>query len=250
MINFTCMKTTLTIIAFICSCVLFAQDPPEKYQQIWNEVNEGDSKVAKKKLSKLLKNNPNDPWLYWMSGILIDHGGDQSDAKTFYEKALAVDSTFGPAYYNLASLLDSDSHTDKKIELLSKAIKFYPQNGFSHISRGELYLKKGLFDLAMADAESAKKCELIDPIAVDGLIIEILYAQKKTKELQSFVKSGNYADTGSMWGMNTLDILIKVYEELNQPENICKVCKSIQQDYDIIGIPIPETISEKLKNCK
>ncbi len=244
------MKTTLTIIAFICSCVLFAQEPPEKYRKVWVDVNEGDSKAAKKELSKLLKNNPKDPWLYWMSGILIDSGDDQGDAKAFYEKALEADSTFGPAYYNLAILLDGDSHTDKKIGVLSKAIRFYPQNGFSHIARGELYLKKGLFDLAMADAESAKKCELIDLIAVDGLIIEILYAQKKNKELQSFVKSGNYAVTGSMWNMSTLDILIKVYEELNQPENICKICKSIQQDYDILGIPIPETISEKLKNCK
>lgn len=245
------MKTTLTIITFIlCSCVLFAQDPPEKYQKIWEEINEGDPKTAKKQLSKSLKNNPTDPWLYWMSGILIDHGEDQGDAKAFYEKALAVDSTFGPAYYNLASLLDDDSDTDKKIELLSKAIKFYPQNGFSYVSRGELYLKKGLYELAMADAESSKKSELIDPMATDGLIIEILYAQKKTGELHDFVKSGNYADAASMWYSSTLDILISVYEELNQLENVCKICKSIQEEYSMLGVPVPESIAEKLKKCK
>ncbi|WP_300665785.1 hypothetical protein [Fluviicola sp.] len=244
------MKTTLTIIAFLYSCLVFAQDPPEKYQKIWAEVNEGDSKKAKKELSKSIKNNPEDPWLYWMSGILINNGTDQGDAKTFYEKALAVDSTFGPAYYSLASLLDDDSNTDKKIELFSKAIKFYPQNGFSYVARGELYLKKGLYELAMTDAESAKKSELIDLMAVDGLIIEVLYAQKKTRELHAFIKSGNYTDSVFMWDTHTINILISVYEELNQPENVCKVCKSILEDYDMVGIPVPETISEKLKKCK
>lgn len=250
MLNFASMKTTLTIIAFICSCVLFAQDPPKKYQKIWDEINEGDPKTAKKQLSKSLKNNPTDPWLYWMSGILIDQGDDQGDAKAFYEKALAVDSTFGPAYYNLASLLDDDSDTDKKIELLSKAIKFYPQNGFSYVSRGELYLKKGLYELAMADAESAKKCELIDLSAIDGLIIEVLHAQGKTRELHSFVKSGNYSDVYHMWNSSTIDILINVYEELNQPENVCQICKSIQEEYSMLGVPVPESIAEKLKKCK
>lgn len=249
MINFGFMKTALTIFSLICTFLLFAQEPPKKYQKIWSEVNEGDPKAAKKGLSKLIKDNPNDPWPYWMSGILIDTGSDQGDPKAFYEKALAVDSTFGPAYYNLALLFDSDSSTDKKIELFSKAIKYYPQNGFSYISRGELYLQKGLYDLAMADAESARKSELIDLMAIDGLIIEVLDAQGKTKELHAFIKSGDYATIYHMWNNNTLDILIKVYEELNQMENVCKICRSIQEEYSMAEAPVPAAISEKLKNC-
>lgn len=242
------MKTILTILSLIFSTALFAQDVPEKYQKLWEMVGEGESEMVNKKLSKELKKNPNDPWLNWMMGVSCTFT-EEEKAKSYYKKAIAIDSTIGPAYYNLATTLNDSTEIDQKIELYGKAIKFDPKNGFSLVYRGELYLKQGHYELAMKDAENAKKCELIDLILIDGLIIQILDAQGKTEELKYFVDKGKYADTYPIWNSDIDYILIRVYEELNQPENVCKICKLLKKEYSMFDQDPPAPILEKLKNC-
>jgi tetratricopeptide (TPR) repeat protein len=245
------MKTTLTIIiCFLFSGILFSQEVPAKYQKLWQEINESDEEAAQKKVLKLLKKDPQDPWLNWMMGESYTLY-DTEKAKEYFEKTIELDSTIGPAYYSLAGMLDDSLDIDQKIGLYSKAIKFDPSFGFSNINRGELYLKKGRSDLAMLDAEAAKKCEFTELIIVDALIIEILNAEGKTKELHALVKNGEYSDKAFLWDQSTIDIVIRVYEELNQPEDVCKICRMIQQELSMFEKDPPPNIQEKIKNnCK
>lgn len=245
---FLTMKFILTIIAFLSVSILFAQNVPAKYQKLWQEVNESDPEVIREEILKKLKKEPNDGWLNWLAGETNEHM-DPEAARMYYEKAISVDSTVGAAYYSLASFLDESTEIDRCIYLFTKAIKFDPQLGFSYIYRGQLYLQKGLSDLAMADAVASKKCEMTDPLTADGLIIEILNADGKTKELHEFIQKGKYSDNEMIWNSRTNEIIIRVYEELNQPEDVCKMCRMIQETAAMLEAKTPAEILEKLKKC-
>lgn len=242
------MKFTLIIISIIFSGILLAQEVPAKYQKLWQNINEAEDESARKELLKELKKSPKDPWLNFIAGHAYLFS-EPEKAQSYFEKTIAIDSTIGPAYYGLALTLDDSLDIDREITLYGKAIKFDPGDGFSHLYRGGLYLKKGLPDLAMADAEAAKKCELTDPLAIDGLLIEVMDYEGKTKELHSFVKNGGYSDIELMWNQSTIDIVIRVYEELNQPQDVCKMCRMIQKEYSMFEKDPPAEIQEKLKKC-
>ena len=246
------MRNYLILLFAIIVSPVFAQDPPEKYQEVWQMVNEMDPNNSKtnKKLEQLRKENPNDPWIYWISGINCNPVTGNEAAAIFYKKAIEVDSTFPHAYYNLA-VLDNDTTEQayrNQINLLTKALKYDANLGFAFIVRGDAHLALGELDQAMQDCLSARKTNDIDPMEANRLEVEILWKQNKKKEAFKLVRKSSLAD--GMWGTDFSVLLASIYEEMGEHEKACMCYYMAAEPFDAMEMEVPAAIAEGVKKCQ
>lgn len=241
------MKTILTFIIVLITTISFAQDPPEKYQKIWHEINEGDTESALKELKKIIKTKPKDPWPYWMMGISLHSEESQSEICGYFEQAIAADSTFAPAYFNLATNLDYDSLNYQRAEkLYTKAIQLGGEN-FYYTSRGDLYLRQKKYDLAIKDAKSAKLIESQDCYFANQIIIKSLYGQGKTADLKMFLKLNDPNDGGGPPEAEYQYFLGELYESWGEPTKACPYFRQAVADTEfMLDIVDPGVLDEQL----
>ncbi len=264
------MKILLTSFLLLFSTALYAQDPPEKYQKVWMELNEGDSEKAGKELEKIIKKKPNDPWPYWMLGNSLLFGPENEIAIGHLETAIAIDSTFAPAYYNLAVALDaSDSLNLIRIEhYYTKAIQYSPKTDHYYAARAEFYLSQMQYDAALLDAMKAKEVNPESDNAsiwfANKVIIEVFHDQNQMDKLKSFLALNDPNKGAGPEDPDYQYLLATIYESLGDQAKACKAYKqalSEQAFYDEMFAemsedsrpPQPEWLSkakEKVKKCK
>lgn len=246
------MRNNLFIIFLFCLQTVFAQDPPEKYQEIWSQVNmsEPGSGSVLKELKTLREKNPNDPWIYWISGIYCNPVTGQDEAAAFYRQAITVDPKFPYAYYNLASTIDdtTEEACREKIELYSKAIEFDPTHGFALLSRGQTYLDLNEYEAAMADCERARKCPDIDVLQVEMLQLQILWKQNKKQEALDLIRKVDFSE--GFWGTDDELLLAALYTEIGDKQKACVCYRNAAEPYEMMGEEMPEEIAKGLKKCK
>lgn len=229
----------------------FSQNPPEKYQEIWEQVNmsEPGSKSVLKDLKTLREKNPSDPWIYWISGINCNPVNGQDEAAAFYRQAIAADSTFPHAYYNLASIIEDTTEKARQeaIYLYTKAVKYDPTLGFAFLARGYIYLEMMVYDAAMADCERSRKCPDMDPLQVDMLQLQIFLKQNKKQEAMNLIHKVDFSN--GIWGTNDELLLANLYEEIGDLEKACFCYRNAAEPYEMMGDELPEKISNGLKKC-
>lgn len=216
------MKTILTTFILLISLNFFAQDVPDKYQDIWTECNEGDPKKVHKKLDKLIKKNPNDPWLYWMKGNVGFSYGPENNK--YFEKAIQLDSTFAAAYYSLAiNIFEEDENSQLKKEVLyTKAIKYSKEPiSYYFTARSDLYIEMKKFDLALIDAEQARKIEDIDQFEANRVYIYALNGLNRDKDLKAFLFSNDVIN-GGMAGSDYYILVGSLYEKYKMKNKACE----------------------------
>jgi len=245
------MRNYLLIVLLFCFQHVFAQDPPEKYAQIWTKVNQmepGSSSVLKE-LKKLRKENPSDPWIYWISGINCNPVIGQEEAALFYRQAIAADSTFPHAYYNLASTIDDTSEigSREKIDLYTKAVTYDPNLGFAYLGRANAYFQLGDYDAAWADCELSRKYMEYDMHQSDALQLQILWKQNKKQEALELVKKVPFNE--GMWGTHFNLLLASIYEEIGDLKNACFSYRNAAEPFEMMGEEIPVEIKNGLKKC-
>lgn len=215
------MKTILTTLILLVSLNFFAQDVPEKYQELWMECNTTERDDALKKIDKLIKKNPKDPWVYWMRGVQTFNGIE--NGKEYFETALKLDSTFAPAYFSLATCIDATNEVAiKKIEFLyTKAIELSKDVDYHYyIVRGIFYADQKKFDLALADAKNAKEIENID-IAVNQLFVYALYGLNMEKELKQFMFENDVVNV-PMADFDYYILVGSLYEKFRMKTRACE----------------------------
>lgn len=245
------MKTILTSILLLITAISFAQVPPDKYQKIWNDMNEGDGSYAQKELKKIIKTNPKDPWPYWLMGISLNPYQDQ-EASVYFEQAIAADSTFAPGYYNLGSCLESDPANYPRVEkLYTKAIELEPNNNYNYIARGGLYKDWKKYDLAIKDCKTAK---LIEPGAcyfANQIIIKSLYAQENMNDLKTFLKLNDPNNGGGPPEGDYQFFLGELYEGWGEPEKACPYYKQAVEDTEfMLDIVEPGVLDKQLEQYR
>ena len=216
------MKTILTSLILLVSMNLFAQEVPEKYQDIWMECNEGEPKKVHKKIDKLIKKNPNDPWLYWMKGNIGFSTTNENNK--YFEKAIQIDSSFAAAYYSLAiNIFEEDENSQlKKEELYTKAIKYSKEPFFYYyIARSDLYIEMQKFDLALVDAEQARKMDDIDKFEANRVYIYALNGLNREKDLKAFLFSNDVVN-GGMAGSEYYILVGSLYEKYKMKNKACE----------------------------
>lgn len=246
------MRRYLFIAFLLCLQTAFTQDPPAKYQEIWLQVNTSDpgSKSVLKDLEKLRKNNPSDPWIYWISGINCNPVTGQDEAAAFYRKAISVDSTFSHAYYNLASTIDDTTEKARHeiIDLYTKAVTYDPTLGFAFLARGYAYLDLKEYDAAMADCERSRKCPDMDPMQPNMLQLQILWKQNKKQEAMDLVRRIDFSS--GFWGTDDEMLLAALYEEIGDKQKACICYRNAAEPYEMMDENVPEKIANALKKCK
>jgi tetratricopeptide (TPR) repeat protein len=240
------MRNYLLIAILLCVQPLFAQNPPEKYTDIWMEIGPGGNTSVEKKLAKLRKQNPNDPWIYWISGINCNN----EQAAVFYKQAIAIDSTFPHAYFHLAILNEetTEAALNETIDLYTKAVTYDSTLGYAYLYRGEAYLELGQYDKAVADCELSRKCEDMFQLEVDRVELEILWKQGKKEEAYALARKTNFDD--GMWPTDFEILLGTLYTEIGDRESACAAYRRAEVPYRIREEEIPEEIQKGLNKCK
>lgn len=246
------MRHNLIIILLLfCTQTVFSQDPPEKYQSIWHEINQSEpgSKSVLKELKSLREKNPSDPWIYWISGINCNPVTGQEQAAAFFRKAIEVDPTFPHAYYNLASTINdtNEEALREKIELYTKAVMYDPTLGFAFLGRGQAYLDLKEYDAAMSDCERSRKCPDMDIISVNMLQLHILWMQNKKQEALNLLRSVDLSE--GFWGTDDQLLLASLYEEIGDKQRACTCYRNAAEPYEMMGEELPEKIRNGLIKC-
>lgn len=217
------MKSILLVAVLIIASPLFAQEVPEKYQQIWLEVNEGDQKAVMKKLQKLAKKNPKDPWPYWMLGHSVQYTSKNNLTTGYFLKSLEIDSTFATAHYSYAMSLDQES--EEKILLiekhLGKAIQYTPTDNFYYEARGSFFYEQKRYDEAISDSKYALKLNPENSYLPNRTIVQSLYAKGSKDELKTFLKTFNPLAITAPEDPEYFYLLGKIYEEFEDHTNAC-----------------------------
>lgn len=246
------MKTILTYLVVLITTISFTQEPPEKYQKIWNEINEGDAESAQKELKKIIKTKPKDPWPYWMMGISLENGQENAEKCGYYEQAIAADSSFAPGYYNLANCLDSDSSNYPRIEkLYTKAITLEPNDNHNYVARASLYQDWEKYDLAVKDAKTAKLLDSQDCYFANQIIIKSLYAQRKMDDLRIFLKLNDPNNGGGPPDGEYQFFLGELYEGWGEPAKACPFFMQAVADTEfMLDIVDPGVLDKQLEQYR
>lgn len=244
------MKTILTSILVLIAVISFAQDPPEKYQKIWNDIHEGNIAKAQKELKKIMKAKPKDPWPYWLMGISFNPYQNK-EASVYFEQAIAADSTFAPAYYNLASSLESNDANFPRIEkLYSKAIELAKES-YYYVARASLYQDWKKYDLAIKDCKTAKLIEPENCYFANQIIIQSLYAQGKTDDLRIFLKLNDPNAGGGPPDGEYQFFLGGLYEGWGEPEKACPFYRQAVEDTEfMLDIVDPGVLDDELSQYR
>jgi tetratricopeptide (TPR) repeat protein len=100
--------------------------------------------------------NPKSAETLFHAGSLLSRAGARSVAISFYREALAADSLHTDSMNNLALLLAEDpTQLQEALELLDRAIRRHPQDGYYWSSRGDVRRKAGQEEEAMQDYRRA-----------------------------------------------------------------------------------------------
>jgi len=251
------MRQLIAIICLFSFQFIFAQEVPENYQDLHMRINESPGKSVDKELEKLRKSNPFDPWVFWLSAInckseaISEKTVSQTCSDAYYIHAIAVDSTFSPAYYNLGlNYYYADNEKDTEaLQLFTKAIQYNPNDCYSYLFRGKVNLRLKNYDRAMADYENVKACPDMFKWVIDQFLVEILYAQGKKAEVYQAIREARFADELG-FGEDDFQLLLgALYEEMGEQENACKCYRNVKDMFEMIGMEVPKELEEKVNKC-
>jgi tetratricopeptide (TPR) repeat protein len=223
---------------------------PDKFVEFQYKLDELPFKEKFKLLKKAIKENPNEPWYYWMLASTYSLKEDGKNAIKNYEKSIEMDSKFAAGYASLARFLtDYDStQLDKALIHINKAIALEPKTENFYIDRANIYLKKKEYDLAIKNANIALNLPEPDHYSAYEVIVNALYAQKKQSELTTFLKKTDMSR--GYYGTNFAMLLGSLYEKMKDYEKACNCYRMAAEPYEMMEEKIPANIELKLKNCK
>ena len=122
-------------------------------------LSEGEHEKSIEQFKTILAKNPNQTQPHMLLGTIYE-GQKQLDlAEKHYREALAINPDFAPAANNLAYLLSSQNRNiDEALALAKKAKEKLPDDPNVADTLGYLYLRKGLYDMAIGEfSDSLKK---------------------------------------------------------------------------------------------
>lgn len=182
------MKKGLLILSLIFSTSLcFASDSLSKQAIAFYSDNNYNKSLDLLLQIEETKRTPQD-WLI-LGNILLEKG-EKENAIFMFQKAIAVDSKFYKAYYNLANIFLEDEKYTIAIENYKKAASLDKNNPYLHYNLACAYLKAG-------DIKKAKT-SLIKAVTLNKNIPEIHYnlayvykSLGKTKIAEDYISNYN-----------------------------------------------------------
>ncbi len=223
---------------------------PDKFVEFQYKLDEFTFKEKRKLIKQAMKENPNEPWYYWMLANTYEFDDDTKNVVKNYEKSIELDSKFVAGHANLARYLTGDDSTqlDKALMHINKAIALEPKTENFYIDRANIYLKKKEYDLAIKNANIALNLPEPDHYPAYEVIVTALYAQKKQTELTAFLKKTDVSK--GYFGPAFAMLLGGLYEKMGDSKKACNCYRMAAEPYEMMEEKVPANIELKLKNCK
>lgn len=131
---------------------------------------EGELDAAEALLKKGLKIEPKNTELCFELGVLYDKKGRTDAAIEQMKRVIELDPDHADALNYLGyTYADQGIHLEKAEELVRKALKHKPENGYIIDSLGWVYYKKGVFEKAAEYIEKAARLIPDDPVVLEHL---------------------------------------------------------------------------------
>ncbi len=125
----------------------------KEMKKAMDAYSKGELKPATAYLEKAITQYPQYARAYDMLGVIAIKSSDRTKARSLFSKSMAVDSTFLPAYVDLARMDNEDQNYSASESLLTKAIAINPSNAdaLSLLAATEFANKE--YDKALADVQ-------------------------------------------------------------------------------------------------
>ncbi len=187
-------------------------------------------------LATLIKENPDDPVLLNALGTAKAGEGDFAGAEKELTKAVAIDSRFADAYYNLGLARTRQGRVTDAVEAFLMAVKINPQDAAAHNDLGAIYYSQGKSLLARGHFIKALES---DPLFKNALLnlVDICWESGSQREALGWIKKSLEAVGGKDQG------------EVNfAPITIGKA--AIEKGTDPSFVPSPPKIQDRRKPQK
>ncbi|XP_057340182.1 protein O-mannosyl-transferase Tmtc3 [Microplitis mediator] len=124
-------------------------------------------KVARERLLKLLRKDPNNERLHFNLGMLAMDDHDVASAERWFKNAVALKEDFRSALFNLALLLAEEQRPLEAVTFLNQLVRFHPDHIKGLILLGDIYINN------LKDFNAAENCYRkilqLDPKNIQGL---------------------------------------------------------------------------------
>jgi len=144
-------------------------------------LKKGNYNQAIKEFEVVLKKWPDDSRCYNKLGVCYASLRDFIKAKSYLEKALALDLKYPEPYNNLGNICLEEKEYEKSIELYKKALELNPDYAAAHSNLGLAYKRTKRINEAVKHFKSAAEIDRKAPIS------EIKKIRMKTKTKNNII---------------------------------------------------------------
>jgi tetratricopeptide (TPR) repeat protein len=246
------MKKILFLLILVFASTVSAQSLSEEYAAIMNDLMYMKYKQKFKHLDKVFKDNPNDPWYYWMKADIYALGEKDKETRACYEKAISLDSTFAAGYGSYARYLvnNVDGDFEKAVELSTKAIELDRTEFYYYIDRAEAYLKLKKYDEALSDAFFYIDQDGVFVFVGQMVLINCYIEQNDQEKLKELLMSFAVNEIDFMAGPDLAIRIGDYYLSYGDQERACGAFRVAAENYDMLGGKAPDDFQEKLNKCE
>ncbi len=246
------MKKILFLLILVFASTVSAQSLSEENVAIMNDLMYMKYKQKLKHLDKMFKDNPNDPWYYWMKADVYGMEGDDANARLCYEKSVEVDPKFAAGYGSYARYLVNNVVGDfeKAVELSTKAIELDQTEFYYYIDRAEAYLKLKKYDEALSDAFFYMDQDGVFRFVGQIVVINCYIEQNDQEKLKELLMSFGVNEIDFMAGPVLATTIGNYYLTYGDQERACGAFLVAAENYDLLGGELPDDLQEKLKKCE
>jgi tetratricopeptide (TPR) repeat protein len=246
------MKYLFILFLFVGSIQSKAQTIPDKYAGIFNQTYMVPYAEKFELLADFFKDNPNEPWYFWMQATIYNQMNNNEKALENYQKAIRLDPFFSGAHASLARFYYYNDSTklDVALKHINKAIKLEPDDYHYRIDKGNIYFEMKKYEFALDEANYLLSLPNFDRNLAVKLKIQVLEVLGSTVELHQFVRDNDLSNDGEFLGTDFALMLASIYEDMDDQTRACKLYNGASEPYNIMGEELPSEIMKNIEKCK
>ena len=119
--------------------------------------SDGQQEKANSLMAEMIASRPDEGLPLNMRGFILMQAGDLENAREDFEKAIEVDSTFVPPYFNIARIEMAQGNPLGAMSYVEKVLDVDPANAQAFLALGELATRVGKPELAVNYWERARE---------------------------------------------------------------------------------------------
>lgn len=175
---------------------------------------------ALQKLTKEIKDNPDNADLYFERAIILDQLQRDSLALLDYKQAIALDSTRAEYYSAIGDMLFENKDLDESVKWIQKALVLNPKDKKAHLKLAKMFLYIEEYNKALAEINVVLRQDVYHPEGyyLKGMVYKSL--EDTAKSISSFLTAlqvePEYRDAmvqlGIMYGKQGNELALKYYD--------------------------------------